>query len=233
MGAAEPKSIRDSSLWSPRHGAKQVCSFLFGPQTITFLWNFSVIHRACGEFYSDNMFIYSWIQQIFIEPLPYARNTQRSPQIHFNDELKSNVSLTNHHWCVCVDTCTSHMSKHVCIHIHIPVSVRIAESLEEVRGSPVSLIYIFYYWTVPFPYTLRIFISPNVESEWARNNGRGFQIVQTDMTSTVTRDICAQGCPSPSWFSDLSQKTLKLIPSIRLWGSRSLPLSSASDLFKR
>jgi hypothetical protein len=37
------------------------------------------------------------------------------------------------------------MSKHVCIHIHIPVSVRIAESLEEVRGSPVSLIYIFYY----------------------------------------------------------------------------------------
>lgn len=60
---------------SPGFGQRQLSSFLFGPQNITFLSKLSIIQRACVDFYSDNMFIYSLIQLILIEPLPYARNS--------------------------------------------------------------------------------------------------------------------------------------------------------------
>ena len=49
--------------------------FCLDLKILHFLSKPSIIQTACGYFYSDNMFIYSLIQQIFIESLPYARNS--------------------------------------------------------------------------------------------------------------------------------------------------------------
>lgn len=59
----------------------------------------------------------------------------------------------------------------VCAHTHLSMSVCMADSLEQVRGFHGNLIYIFYYWTMWFPYSVGIFIHPHVESKWVMNNG--------------------------------------------------------------
>lgn len=59
----------------------------------------------------------------------------------------------------------------VCVCMHWSMSICMADSLEQVRGFHGNLIYIFYYWTMWFPYSVGIFINPHVESKWAMNNG--------------------------------------------------------------